>query len=121
MLAIVFISAGVMHFLNPALFVRIIPTWISHGLALVYISGVFEILGGLAVLIPRTRRLAGLGLIALLIAVFPANIHMALHSEDFANIPTLALWLRLPLQFVIIAWVWSSAIKAESSSQEISD
>lgn len=105
-LAILFTTAGVLHFVVPSLFVRIIPAFLEHKLALVYISGVFEILGGVAVLLRKTRKLAGTGLIALLIAVFPANINMALNSQDFANIPVIMLWVRLPLQFVLIGWVW---------------
>ena len=88
------------------------PAWLDYKLTLVYVSGVFEILGGLAVLIPKTRKLAGIGLIALLIAVFPANINMALNSQNFPNIPNTLLWLRLPLQFVLIGWVWWTTFKS---------
>ena len=87
------------------------PDYLSYHLELVYISGAFEIAGGLGLLIPKTRIYAGYGLIALLIAVFPANINMALNSAQFQNIPTYLLWLRLPVQFVLIAWVWFVAIK----------
>jgi uncharacterized membrane protein len=111
-LAILFISAGILHFTNSALFVKIVPTWLSDPLELVYISGVFEILGGLGLLMAKTRRLAGIGLIALLLAVFPANINMALNGQQFANIPVILLWLRLPLQFVLIGWVWWTALRS---------
>jgi uncharacterized membrane protein len=111
-LAILFITAGVLHFVKSALFVKIVPAWLSHPLALVYVSGVFEILGGLGLLLPKTRKLAGIGLIALLIAVFPANMNMAFNSEQFSNIPVALLWLRLPLQFVLIAWVWWTTLKS---------
>jgi uncharacterized membrane protein len=67
---------------------------------------VAEIAGGIGVMIPKTRRLAGLGLIALLVAVFPANINMAVNSEKFNKFPAWALWARLPLQFAMIAGVW---------------
>lgn len=100
-----------MHFLKTPMYLEIMPPWLVHPLELVYISGVCEIIGGLGILIPRLRKPAGIGLIALLIAVFPANIHMALNSEKFVNFPALVLWLRLPLQFVLIAWVWWSTIK----------
>lgn len=73
---------------------------------LVYVSGLFEILGGIGMLVSRTRKIAGWGLIALLIAVFPANISMALKASRFPHIPELLLWLRLPLQPVLIFWVW---------------
>ena len=71
--------------------------------ALVYISGVAEILLGTLLMLPRTSRLAGWGLIALLVAVFPANIHMALHPELYPTMSPRALWIRLPLQGVLIA------------------
>jgi uncharacterized membrane protein len=76
-------------------------------MALVYISGVAEILGGVGVLIPAVRPWAGLWLIALLIAVFPANIYMAVGPKRAAlGVAPVWLWLRLPLQLVLIAWVW---------------
>lgn len=89
-------------------YVRMMPPPLDqHALLLVYISGVCEMLGGLGVLIPQTRRLAGYGLLALLLAVFPANVYMAMHPELFADIGSpLALAIRLPVQFLIVAWVW---------------
>ena len=87
------------------------PLSLHAPLALVYISGIFEILGGLGVLHRRTRRLAGWGLIALLIAIFPANVEMVVRSEDFADIASLGvLYARLPFQFVFIAWVYYAAL-----------
>lgn len=111
-LAILFISAGVLHFIKSAVFVKIVPAWLGHPLELVYLSGLLEILGGFGLLLTRTRKLAGIALIALLIAVFPANINMALNNQQFANIPVALLWLRLPLQFVLIAWVWWTTLKS---------
>jgi uncharacterized membrane protein len=72
----------------------------------VYLSGVLEVLGGLAVLVPGIRGLAGWGLIFLLVAVYPANVHMALHPELFPSMSTFALYARLPLQLVFIAWAY---------------
>ena len=106
LLAANFVAAGVMHFATPGFFVRIMPPYLPWHLELVYLSGVFEILGGLGVLWPRTRAMAGWGLIALLVAVYPANIHMALHPEQFPDTPAWAAWLRLPFQFLFIAWAW---------------
>ncbi len=100
------INAGIAHFTNPDVFVDILPPYLPAHLALVYISGLFEILGGVGALFHRSRRLAGWGLIALLIAVFPANLHMALNPDMFQTIPAWALYVRLPLQLVFIAWVW---------------
>ena len=75
--ALFFVAVGVTHFTHPAFFLKIMPPALPAHLALVYLSGAFEILGGLGLLVPRTRRFAGWGLIALLIAVFPANLYMA--------------------------------------------
>jgi uncharacterized membrane protein len=105
-LAALFLIAGVLHFLSPANYLRIMPPYLPYPLALVYISGAAEILGGVGVLHPRTRRSAGIGLIALLIAVFPANVQMLINANE-ATLPVkLLLWLRLPLQALLIFWVW---------------
>ncbi len=107
LLGVFFIVAGANHFVHPAPYVRIVPDYLPAHALLVQISGVCEFLGGAGVLIRQTRRAAGLGLIALLIAVFPANVQMALHPNlyaDMAGAPV--LYARLPLQVVVIAWVW---------------
>ena len=94
-----------MHFARPMPFVRFVPPYFPHALTLVYITGIAEIIGAVGLLVPRSRRLAGGGLIIVLFAVFPANINMALHLEQFRDIATGAFfWLRLPLQLVYIAW-----------------
>ncbi len=84
------------------------PPYLPFPLALVYISGFFEVLGGAGVLTPRFRKAAGWGLVALLIAVFPANLYMVTESEPFTSrgIPLWALYARLPLQLALIAWVY---------------
>jgi uncharacterized membrane protein len=113
LLGVLFVGAGVSHFTATDFFVEIVPPYLPAPLLLVWISGVAEIALGVLVLVPATRRRAAWGLIALLLAVFPANIYMALHDVHPAHAPawmgrpsTLALWLRLPLQFVMIAWAW---------------
>lgn len=108
-MAFAMVGVGVLHFVDPDPFVAIMPAWLPAHLELVYISGAFEILGGLGLLVPRTRRFASWGLIALFVAVFPANINMAIHEIqlDPANpMPVWAMWARLPLQGVLIAWAW---------------
>ncbi len=99
---------GVLHFVRPEGFVRIVPRFLPAPLALVLVSGAFEILGGLGLLVARTRRFASLGLIALYVAVFPANINMLVNDIglDGRPVPAWALWLRLPFQLVFIAWAW---------------
>ena len=102
-----FVFAGVMHFVIPRAYKRIMPPYVPAHDAMVYASGVAEIAGGAGLMVARTRRPAGWWLIATLIAVFPANLHMALHPEEFSKVPggAPALWARLPLQGVFIAWV----------------
>ena len=98
-----FVFTGVSHFTNRDFFIAIVPPYLPWPAALVYISGVAEILLG-ALLMPRqTARFAGWGLIALLVAVFPANVHMAMHPGLYPAISPMALWIRLPLQGVLIA------------------
>ena len=103
----VFVFAGVMHFVIPRTYQRIMPPYLPRHRELVYASGVAEIAGGLGLMPRRTRRAAGWWLIATLIAVFPANLHMALHPDDFPGVPggKVSLWARLPVQAVFIAWV----------------
>ena len=85
---------------------RIVPPVLPFPLFLVYLSGVFEIILGVTLLIPAFTRYAAWGLIALLIAVFPANIYMALNPQLFPDISLPLLYLRLPFQFVLIAWAY---------------
>lgn len=108
LLTLFFVYAGVSHFTQTEQFVAIVPSWLPAPLALVYVSGVFEILLGLGALLPRTRALAGWGLVALLVAVFPANVQMAVDAERWLaqGVPAWALYVRLPLQLVLIAWAW---------------
>lgn len=108
-LALFFVAAGVNHFANPDFYVQMMPPWLPAHLELVYLSGAFEILGGAGVLVPRARGAAGWGLVALLVAVFPANLYMASNPELFPDLSQTALYLRLPLQVVLIAWaLWAT-------------
>jgi len=100
-----FITAGAFHFVRPEFYLKIIPLYVPYPLQMVYLSGLFEILFGALILFPKTRRLAMWGLILLLLAVLPANVHMALHPEIFPVIPPWIYWARLPFQAVLIGWV----------------
>ncbi len=112
LLAVGFIGAGVMHFLKPRGFVQIVPPQLPAPEALVAVSGVAEVLGGIGLLIPRLRKAAGWGLVALLAAVFPANVYMATEASRFAALaPAWLLWARLPLQPLAMAWVWWAAVR----------
>ena len=103
---LLFIGAGVNHFLNTPFYLSIMPPYLPWHYALVIVSGVAEVVLGIGLLIPKLSRLAAWGIIALLIAVFPANIHMATHPELYPTIPEIALWLRLPLQAVLVLWAY---------------
>ncbi len=115
LLVVGMVLAGANHFREPEVYVAMMPGGLPWPLELVYISGVFEILGGLGLILPRTRRVAGWGLIALFIAVFPANLNMAINHLPLGDrvVPAWALWARLPLQLVFIAWArWVSRAPA---------
>ena len=108
LLAVFMIVAGTLHWVTPDPFVKIVPSFLPYPLALGYISGVFEILGGIGLLVPPVSQAAAWGLIALFIAVFPANINMAVNQIQMDGIPDsdLLRWGRLPFQAVLIAWAW---------------
>ena len=101
-----FMFGGISHFTDAPFFVAIIPPWIGWHLEIVYISGVFEIIGAVGILIPRTRQLAGNCLLILVIAVTPANIHMWLNPELFPDIPALFLSVRLVVQVLLLWCIW---------------
>jgi uncharacterized membrane protein len=100
--------AGLNHFISPAVYVGMMPAVLPAPLALVYISGVAEIAGGVGLLHPRTRKLAAWGLVALFVAVLPANINMLVNKLPLGEhpVPVWALWARLPLQLVFIVWAY---------------
>jgi uncharacterized membrane protein len=110
LLGAVFLLAGSLHFLRPGIYRSIMPDWLPAHAELVALSGVAEMAGGGAVLADRTAAPGGWWLIATLIGVFPANVHMALHPERYPGIPEGLLWARLPLQGVLAAWVHRVAI-----------
>lgn len=105
--AMIFIGGGINHFVNPEFYLMIIPPYLPWHLALVYISGVFEILLGVGLLIPRFQTLSAWGLIALLVAVSPANIHMYLNSGQYPEMSKIALFVRLILQVGLVIWAYS--------------
>ena len=112
----IFVASGILHFAIPETYARIVPPMFPRPRLLVLISGGAEILGGVGLLVPRTRRAAAFGLAVLLVAVFPANIYMAV-----AHVPSQGImgnrwlqWLRLPFQVPLICWAWHYTRKASS-------
>lgn len=105
LLAAFFIVAGANHFRDPAMYLSMMPPWLPAHEALNFISGAAEIAGGIGLLVSRTRNAAALGLILLLIAIFPANIHIALNGWPGMDIPRWVLWVRLPFQLLFLGWV----------------
>jgi uncharacterized membrane protein len=103
---ILFALAGANHFVHTDFYVSIMPPYLPWHTALVYVSGVFEMVLGAMLLSRRTGRIAAWGMIALIVAVTPANVHMALHTELYPDFSASALWARLPLQGVLIAWAF---------------
>jgi uncharacterized membrane protein len=107
-------AIGLAHFLFPAPFVHIVPGFLPSPTALVLVSGFFEVLGGAGLLVPRARRAASWGLVLLYVSVFPANVNMVVHPDLGAGIPAWALWARLPLQVLFIAWaIWAGRDPAQ--------
>jgi uncharacterized membrane protein len=113
-MGLVYVLAGVLHFVAPETYERIVPPQLPRPRTLVSLSGIAEVALGVGVLFERTRRRSAWGLIALLVAVFPANVYMATGDEfELRDLPAqlrdprdAALWARLPLQAVLVAWAW---------------
>lgn len=116
LLATLFCGAGVLHFVHRDSFEQMVPPWLPKPALLVAISGIAEIVGAIGLLRSDTRVGAGWGLVALLVAVFPANIHMLndARSSGASTLWQAALWARLPLQLALIWWVWYAALAAEA-------
>jgi uncharacterized membrane protein len=113
-----FVVAGAFHFLKPEMYLQIMPPYFPAPQLLVAVSGLAEIAGGIGLLLRPWRRAAGWGLIALLIAVFPANIHMVQHPGQFHYAPWIS-WARLPFQGVFIVWVWFAAVQEPQRDRNI--
>lgn len=111
-MAIFYFASGVNHFRSPQTYLPVMPPYIPWPLAMIYISGAAEMLGGVGVLIPdglvfrQTRRFAAWGMVVLLVAISPVHIHMCLHPEQFSMFPIWLIWLRLPLQLALMGWAW---------------
>lgn len=111
-----FVAAGVRHFAMPEFYMLMMPNYLPVPLTLIYISGFFEILGGIGLIIPKTRVLSAWGLMALLLAVLPANVYLWTHNIHLHDsyTPSWFLMLRIPLQFLLIAWMYLFAKNPKS-------
>lgn len=119
LLGVLFVAAGINHFLRPEFYVSMMPPYLPWHLPLIYLSGAAEALLGALVLVPRLQGVAAWGLVGLLVAVFPANVHMAMHPDMFPSFHPAVLWARLPLQGVLIAWAfWFTADRWNSDVSE---
>lgn len=123
LLALLFCVAGAAHFAIPDRYGEIMPRWVPYPMEAVYLSGILEIAGGIALLVPRLRRLAGYGLVALLVAVFPANVQMLMNAieGDGSALHVGLLVARLPLQPLLIVWVWRATRRPSSSERKSAD
>ena len=112
-LAVMFVFTGSTHF-TPMKhdYLAMLPPSLPQSLGFIYLTGILEIAGALGILLPATRRLAGTGLVLLLLAMFPANVAAALNEVPFRGEPPMSLWLRTPIQLVFVLSVWWSAIRA---------
>lgn len=104
--SILYIAAGLNHFINPDFYLRMMPPYLPWPTSLHLTAGALEILGGALLLVPSLRHWAAWGLVLLLLAVYPANLHVAFNHQLYPEIPLLFHWIRLPLQFLLIAWAW---------------
>jgi uncharacterized membrane protein len=117
-LVIMFLFTGASHFTSMKYdFAAMIPAPLPNGLWVIYLSGVLEIAGAIGLLIPRTRKVAGICLVLLLVALFPANVYAALNEIPLRGEPPTPLWLRGPMQLLFIMMVWWTSIKGSATPQ----
>ncbi len=115
LISALFLTTGTLHFIKPEFFVKIVPPFLPFPLGLVYLSGFFELAGAAGLLVPRFRKVSAWGLAALLVAVFPANLYMAVSGVKFGGFLDQPLyhWIRFPFQGILIAWVlWCGELKS---------
>lgn len=116
-----FFIGGMAHFAFTGLEMKIVPSWLPEHRWIVLISGVFELLGAVGLLLPRTRSAAGWGLILLTVAVTPANIYMWQHASQFPEVPYWALTLRLPVQLALIVCIWWSTHIPRNTTEQLEE
>lgn len=118
-----YIAGGVNHFWHSSFYVAIMPTHYLHPLALVYLSGAAEVLCGMGLLLPATRRFASWSIFVMLLVFYDVHVHMVIHPERFPGLPAWALYARLLFQLVLLYWAWfytrSRALQVKDGSEEI--
>jgi uncharacterized membrane protein len=119
-LGLLFVGAGVNHFIDPDFYLAMMPPYLPAHAELILLSGILEVLAGVGVFMARWRQKAGMLMILVMIGVFPANVHMAMNPAVFPEIPVWFLYLRLPLQGVLIWWAWA-ATRLEDGAQPLPD
>lgn len=107
LMSAIYIIAGIFHFVKPKVYRSIIPRYIPNPMAMVYLSGVAEVVLGVAILFEPTRNAALWGIIAMLLALLPVHVYMLAEEKFHKKFPKWLLWLRLPLQFALIYWAYS--------------
>ena len=111
-MSVFYVFAGINHFIHPAMYIAVVPSYLPSPAALVLISGIAEILGGIGVLMPdgfvfpRIRAFSAWGIVLMLMVFLLVHINMCLHPDQFPALPLWAIWIRLPLQIPLIAWAW---------------
>jgi uncharacterized membrane protein len=105
-MAILYIGAGINHFLNPDFYLPMMPPYIPAPSTMILLSGVIEVLLGVGLWVPKTRSFAAWAIIAMLFAFMPVHIHMLVNAEQYSDIPVAVLWARLPLQALFVAWAY---------------
>jgi uncharacterized membrane protein len=111
--SVFYVASGVNHFWHPNFYLHIMPDHYAHPLMLVRVSGVAEILGGLGLLVPVTRRFSAIGIAAMLVVFFDVHFFMLLHAARFPEVAGWVLWARIPLQFLLIGWALYFARQGE--------
>jgi uncharacterized membrane protein len=110
----VYLLSGANHFLHASFYLRIMPDHYSHPLLLVHVSGIAELIGGMGLLVSRTRRFSAAGIALMLLVFLDVHVFMIRHAEQFPDVPVSLLWARIPLQLVLIAWALLYARRRDS-------
>lgn len=118
-LALLFIVSGAYHFISVETYLGMMPAYVPYPRAAIYLSGAAEVLGGIGVLLPRWQKAAAWGLIVLLAALLPANLHLAINGWEAVSLPSWILWASVPLQFLLMAWIYHACLSEPKSNSAL--